>query len=300
MRQNHVRKFARCLAALLVLCPATIVQAKPVSIEHRGIKLNAEFSKADEKSVADPAILLLHGSGAHHKMETISGIQQALLEHGYSVLAISLSLGVSDRHGMMACDEVHNHLHTDAFDEIDAWLGFLRQSGVRRIILMGHSRGGNQIAWYAREGGVKEIAGIVLLAPATWSKSRAAMRYKERFGQSLDELIERARKTAPESRLKDIPFLACPATTVTARSFLGYYEDEPRRDTPSLLSALEMPVLVVAASEDTIVPDLADRLRNNPAPHVSLSIVDGADHFFLDLFTEDVAAAVHAFIESNR
>ena len=44
--------------------------------------------------------------------------------------------------------------------------------------------------------------------------------------------------------------------------------------------------------DDTVVPDIIDRVKPlTKSENISLSVVDGADHFFLDLFAEDVADA---------
>ena len=285
---------SKVLAAALILWTSE-AWAEPVSIEYGGKRLNGDFSAAEGDPTAGAAVLLVHGTGAHHKMETISGVQQALVQQGFAVLSITLSLGVSNRSGMMNCDVVQNHVQGDGFGEIDAWLGFLRRSGSQRIILMGHSRGGRRVARYAVEKAAKGIDRIVLLAPATWNEMRAKTRFKERFNRDLDELIKTARAAKPNALLEGVPFMYCAQTNVMAGSFLSYHAPDGRRDTPVLLKAIDLPVLVIAASEDAVVPDLADRMKQVNLDHVSASEVDGADHFFLDFFADDVAEAVQAF-----
>ena len=55
-------------------------------------------------------------------MEPIANLQDVLTERGFNTLAITLSLGISDRKGIYDCAQPHRHLHTDALDEISAWL----------------------------------------------------------------------------------------------------------------------------------------------------------------------------------
>ena len=126
MRQNHVSAFARSLAITLGLIWAAGVHAEPVSIDHNGLRLNGDLSIADGKSPADPAILLVHGTGAHHGMETISGVQQALLQQGLNVLAVTLSLGVSSI--LFGATKA-----SDLIDQSDAALYASKQAGRNRV-----------------------------------------------------------------------------------------------------------------------------------------------------------------------
>lgn len=51
---------------------------------------------------------------------------------------------------MYDCAKPHRHRLVDALDEIAAWVDWLKQRGASDIVLLGHSRGGNQAAWYAK------------------------------------------------------------------------------------------------------------------------------------------------------
>ena len=58
-----------------------------------------------------------------------------------------------------------------------------------------------------------------------------------------------------------------------------------------------MPILVIAGSLDTVVPEVPDRfLPLVDAGSVVLEIVDDADHMFLDFFAEDAADSVDGFL----
>src|SRR5204862_6918586 len=48
--------------------------------------------------------------------------------------------------------------------DIEAGVSFLRAVGAERVILVGHSLGANQVAYYAGSSGDRSIGGIVLLA----------------------------------------------------------------------------------------------------------------------------------------
>ena len=139
------------------------------------------------------------------------------------------------------------------------------------------------------------IAVPVLLAPMTWDAAKAAAAYGAGSGALLADYLTRA---AAGEELVDVPFLHCERATVSAASFASYYADDPRFDTPALLPRIAKPVLVVAGSEDEVVADLGRRLATIDQANVATLTVEGADHFFLDLYAEEVADAVAAFTAS--
>jgi pimeloyl-ACP methyl ester carboxylesterase len=248
----------------------------------------------------DGVVLITHGTLAHNQMETIVTLRDALAERGIASLAINLSFGISDRTGFYDCAAgVNEHKHEDALDEIGAWLDWLKGQGVGRVALMGHSRGGNQTAWYAAERADQTVKAVVLLAPATSDHDTAAESYKRRYGRDLPELLERAHGMSPDEVLEDVPFLQCESANVSAGSFLSYYGKESRRDTPSLLPKIEQPVLVIAGSADRVVTGLTERVVPMQSEDLKFVEVVGAGHFFLELFMEDVADAVDAFLEES-
>lgn len=286
-------RLAMLAAVLTVAVPA---RGAEVSISHQDLKLNGFAELGAGKTWRDGAILLVHGTLAHGQMDTIKGLQRAFKEQGRSSLAITLSLGVSDRRGNFDCARPHQHRHTDAVPEIAAWIKWLRAQGAENIAVMGHSRGGNQVARYALETPDAGVKRIVLLAPATWNGTRVAGEYERRFKASLARMVNAARDLADKGRgsdaLQKVGFLSCPEATVAAASFLSYYTDDKRMDTPSILGGIPVPVLVIGGSADTIIPDLAERMMGRAIGQVKFRTVDGADHFFLDLFADDVAEIV--------
>lgn len=288
---------AAATAAFLAVLPA---KAEPVQLSYKDITLNGELTVPDRSSLSAGVVLITHGTLAHNGMETIVILRETLAERGIASLAINLGLGVDGRTGFYDCAAgVNRHRHDDALGEIDAWMGWLKGQGADRIALMGHSRGGNQTAWFAAERNDPALRAVLLLAPATSDHDTAAASYKRRFGQDLSALLKKAESMAPEALLEGVPFLQCENSTVTAASFVSYYADEPRRDTPSLLPKIGKPTLVVAGSEDTVVKGLKDLVAPLEGENLRFLEVDGADHFFLDLYMEDVADAVDEFLQER-
>ena len=288
------------LLALLALAPA-LLHAEEVKLERDGLTLNANLEPTGDDWPNGPVVLLTHGTLAHNGMEIVVAQQQLLLERGISSLAINLSLGLNDRHGMYDCAVTHRHRHLDALDEIAAWADWLQRRGVERIVLFGHSRGGNQTAWFAAERDRPTVAGVVLVAPMTWSATEAAAGYRKRYDSELAPLLERAEAMVAagsgDQLMEGIGFVYCKEASATAAAFVDYYRDDPRKDTPALLARIPKPTLVVIGSADRVVEGLEERVAPMAdGEKVKMVVIEAAEHFFRDLNGDELADAVAEFI----
>lgn len=295
------------LAGLFIFsAPAAMAKTVQIAITDPAsgnpLRANGNFLLADDSTIEDGIILITHGTLAHNRMEVIRTMQELLAERGFNSLAITLTLGIDNRKGMYDCAVPHNHQHQDAIYEIDAWVDWLKKQGVGPITLMGHSRGGNQTAWYASmHDSDAAIVRIVLLAPQIWSAQKQARDYEKRYKTPLAPILKRAQRLLQEGKgktmLEDIGFIYCPDAKVSAASFASYYTPDSRMDTPSLLPLISKPVLVIAGSEDQVVKGLIDEMKAyTDRENVTFVTIDGADHFFLNFFAEDAADAIEAFM----
>lgn len=265
--------------------------AREVAIPFADVRLRGQLELSSANGLSDGVALLVHGTLAHADMEIIATLRSLLAERGLNSLAITLSLGISERSGMYDCKTPHRHRHHDAVAEIAAWREWLVAQDAGPITLVGHSRGGNQAARFALRH-AEALHALVLIAPSTFDAARVANRYQAANGVSLQQVIERAQSTSEDGWLDNVGFLYCGRSRVTATSFLSYYRDDGLRDTPALLPKLAVPTLVIAGSEDTTVADVAQRSLAHLDDTHRLLVIDGADHFFRDLFAEDVADAI--------
>ncbi len=274
-------------------------QSEEVKISFNGLTLNANMEIADDKTFKDGVILITHGTLAHNKMEIIAALQGLLKERGVNTLAINLSLGLDDRHGMYDCAVTHTHKHRDAVPEIAQWVKWLQEKGADKIVLAGHSRGGNQTAQYLLNRNVPKVLGAALIAPATWDRDKQAKSYKDRYKVTVNSLLGKMNRDVIAKKgdtvYKDIDFIYCPKTSVTAASFVGYYAEDKFLDTPTVLVRVKQPVHVIAASEDNVVADLPEKMKGVVNSQIQLSVIQDADHFFLDFFAEDAADLIADF-----
>lgn len=293
----HPYALALGLALLLATTSHTFA-AETVQTQLDGRTLNASLAKADAWP-SGPVALLVHGTLAHGEMEIMASLRDMLHERGISALSISLSLGIDDRAAAMYdCPTPHRHTHTEAVDEIGAWMSWLKDQGAGPVLLLGHSRGGNQAARFAAaHGSAESLRAVVLVAPATWDENRTGDGYARRFNQPLEPLLAQARALVEAGKgdelIGPIGFMYCEDTSASARALLSYYSEDPDMDTPRLLSRIGVPVLVIAGSADDTVVGLVEKTAPlADGDRVRLSVIDGADHFFRDLYAEEVADLV--------
>ncbi|MFZ5467694.1 MAG: alpha/beta hydrolase [Pseudomonadota bacterium] len=294
------RPFRTLIAAALVAVAAPLA-AEEVTQKSGDLTLRANLELAAGKSAKDGVVLITHGTLAHNGMELIKALQDGLKGKGYNSLAINLSYGLDKRpSAMYDCPTPHVHKHTDAVEEIAAWTKWLKDKGATRIALLGHSRGGNQTAWALAEKDDPAYTSAVLVAPQTWEPGYLAKDYKERYKVDLKPLLEKAEKLVKEGKgetLMDMDFIYCEKTRAAAKSVVSYYRDDERMDTPTLLAKTGKPVLVVIGSADTTVKGLASMMAKvADGQRIKAHTVDGADHFFMDLYSDEVVEQAAQFI----
>ena len=276
-----------CLAlSLLALVPG-VASAEPVQIKPSLLRLNGNLEMPAGKTATDGIVVILHGTLSWHGQETIVALQKNLKARGVGSLAITLSLGVDDRQRTRRCDVKHDYALAGAKREVGLWLEWLKGQNAKFVDLLGFSRGGAQVAAFAPE--FQDVRRVVLLAPAFATSVEQAEIYKRAFGHDLAAEIEEARKAPLQQRTVD--FLTCKQAPVLNATFLDGYSEMP----PRLAAKTGHPTLVVVAGKDEVVPDLAKRLPSDVKPVV----IDGADHFFHDLYGEEAADAIAKFLKSE-
>lgn len=297
---------ALCSLLLALVAAASGLRAETVSQEYLGLPVQGNLQVAAGKSLAtDGALLIVHGTAAHHGMGVIAALQKALDQRGINSLAITLSLGMQKRSGMLDCALEQDHRHADASDEIVAWVEWLQKKGASRVSVLGHSRGGAQAALAAFERPDVGIRSLILAAPLYQTEQEIEQRYLEVFGSPLRPLLGKALKAVEAGEgdtLLQVPgFLHCKPAKVTAAAFHDYYAPDAQHDILRLLREIAVPVLVIVAGDDKIMPSLKPALEQSATSGslpsgVAMAAIDGADHQFRDLFGEYFADRVAAFI----
>lgn len=288
------------VCAVVIGIGALAANASEVTLRYKGLTLNADLELAAGKQLADGAILITHGGLVHRGTESMAYLQRLLNDKGYSTLAINLSLGLDNRHDRYDCQVTHRHRNADAADEIGAWVDWLKGQGAKRITLLGHSRGGAQTALYAAEHPDALLHAVVLLAPAI-RENTDAVGYQQRYNQPLAPLLAKAQQLVDAGKgdtvLEHISVLNCPDTSASADSFVSYYAQNARVDTPSLLPRLRKPTLVLVAGADEVVVGLDKKVAPlADGARLRMKVIEGSDHTFRDLYADDAVEAIVAFL----
>jgi len=284
-RLSGMRKLF-CLALLLAAGGAP-AHAEPVQIKPSLLRLNGNLELPPGKTASDGLVVMVHGTLSWHGQETIAALQKNLKARGLGSLAVTLSLGVDDRQRTRRCDVVHDYALAGAKREVGLWLEWLKGQKAQHVDLLGFSRGGAQVAAFAPE--FQNVRKVVLLAPAFATSVEQAEIYKRSFGHDLAPEIEKARENPLQKRTVD--FLTCKQATVLNATFLDGYAELP----PRLAAKTGHPTLVIVAGKDEVVPDLAKRLPSEVKPVV----IDGADHFFHNLYGDDAAGLIAKFLKTE-
>ncbi|NVK19290.1 MAG: alpha/beta hydrolase [Methylocystaceae bacterium] len=296
-----MHKLICSLLAGLWLVSAGQVHAEEVSLKlPNGLTAFGSLDLADGKSLKeDGVVLFVHGTLAHKDMALVAAQRSLLNEREINVLAINLSLGLDKRTGMYDCAVPHTHKHSDAMDEIAGWIDWLKEQGSSTIILTGHSRGANQVAWFAAERDVSAVEKIVLIAPQTWEEGKEKASYKKRYNKDLTPILKEMTEAKSDEMKSGVDFIYCADTTVKADSFVNYYTPDQRFNTPDLLAKINKPVLVIAGSADQVVSDLPEKMAKVKQDHVHFQTIEDAGHMFIDFAGEDLADAIAEFLHGT-
>ena len=290
----------QCTAMVAAAALCAPVWAQEVKEKFNGLTVNANLEMVNANDFATPMVLLTHGTLTHKGRSTYAQLQKNLKSQGISSLALNLSLGLDDRQGEYDCATPHTHKHNDALNEIDFWLDWLHNKGANNITLMGHSRGGNQTAWYAHDRDSDKFQKVILVAPAT-AHQQDPEEYEQKYGVALSSVLKKADELIaagkPQAMLKETDFIYCKKTSVSAEAFSNYYTPQDEFDTPTLLKTSKKPTLVVMGSADDVVADLPEKIAPLvDAGTISSITIEDADHFFLDFSNEDLATYSAEFI----
>lgn len=290
------------LVALFSITSLSTTVAKEVNLDFEGLTLNGNLEIAEGKQLSDGVVLIMHSFLAHNRMEIIEASQTTLLETGQNSLAINVSLKVDNRHGFYDCMVPIRFKLSDALDELDVWIAWLKGQGATSVVLMGHSISANQVLTYAASRSEPTVKALVLLAPTTVGHPSSPERYKEDYDSDLHKVLARAKELVEAGKgdelMTETDFGFCPKTSVSAEAFYDFYEQNNEFwNAHVFLPKTNVPILVIAGSTDDRQPNIPEHVE----PYVDdervyLTVIEGSDHFFRDLNIEEALEAAVEFI----
>ena len=239
-----------------------------------GLIANATYVKGNPDK---PAILLLHGFLQSHHFSTISRLVESLSAEGFSILSPTLTLGIPNRKKSLACEALHDHTMEEDQKEIDKWVSWLKKSGHKKVILMGHSQGSTALLSYLSEkNNAKKISQFIAVSILEVNVSRSENENKN-FNLKLKEKESKNPRTPINNKLS-----FCNNYLGTPRSFKSFQNWTTTKILKSL-NKIKLPVtIIMGGSDNRIRKNWVEKLKTSNKPVI---VIKGANHF-MDGFHE--------------
>lgn len=218
-----------------------------------------------------PAVLLLHGFLQTRNFPTVASATESLHSTGHTVLAPTLSLGISRRSKSLACEAVHAHTLGEDIAELAYWTEWLARQGHKRIILIRHSFGSVQILGYLNGGNQSPAVAKAILISLTDVEVKQDANVRNKLVRSLNE------RGGKDKSLVEAEFGHCKKYVSPAPALLSYLE-VTRNTLLDSLAKQRVPIEVILGSaDDRMGADWLGKLR---ARGITVRVIEGANHFF--------------------
>jgi len=247
----------------------------------------AEFHQGDTGA---PAILLLHGFLQTRESHTVAKLYSSLVDAGYTVLAPTLSLGLSHRKQSLACEAIHSHSMQSDIAELDMWTKWLSKKASSEIILLGHSAGSVMQLAYLGQYPTEHIERGIFVSLSYFGVAPASHETKE-DGDRARNLIKQGKKGLDKYGLS-----YCKDYVTTASNYLSYYDWQPKKILGTM-KKIHKPVIVIIGSQDQRISGgwVSSMEKNN----IRIYSVQGAGHFFDNEYEFELLDAVESILTAN-
>lgn len=145
-----------------------VVVGEPVWLSARRHKFLALYAPPAQAGVR--GVILLHGRGVHPAWGFIDNLRTDLAEAGFHTLSLQMPILATD-----APFGAYGKTFPEAFERIDAGIQYLKQKGVKRVLLIGHSSGAMTAVAYAAKRPQAPVTGVVAIGLSTFPSGPDAM-----------------------------------------------------------------------------------------------------------------------------
>jgi esterase/lipase len=227
----------------------------------------AEFRTGE---AGKPAILLMHGFLQTHEFPTIHRLVDGLASEGYSVLAPTLTLGVTHRKQSQACEAINVHTMADATMEVGLWVDWLKARKMSSVVLLGHSFGSVVALAYLGNQGHNPVHKLI-------GVSAAEGRLKTDRAQR-DRLIDKARALVKSNNraLMTEQLSFCQKYRATPQGMLSYLEWTPERILREVRRLPASTTFIMGSRDDRLGSGWIEQLKQTRA---KVHVIEGANHF---------------------
>jgi len=252
------------------------------AFEEHDVTLDGVAGTLSLPSVAGPmpAVVLLSGSGAHDRDETL-GRNKPMKDVAWGLASRGVAVLRFDKVTYTMKSAVPGFTVYDEYAPAAlSAVALLRQrNDIGPIYLLGHSLGGTVAPRIA--AAAEDIAGLILFAGAAQPLHRAAVRQLRHIGAAevtIEAVAKQADLVDSPSLSVDTPQIELPFGVPAA-----YWLDLRSYDAPATAAALDMPILIVQGGRDyqvTVADDLALWRAKLDRPDVTVRVYEADNHLF--------------------
>ena len=238
----------------------------------------------DSVKASRRAIVFLHGAGGSHHT----------FRDQWAGLRGTVRLVIPDLPGHGRSGGIP----PESVDASAAWLvAFLKEIGLDRFILAGHSMGG-AIALQAALGGLKGLEALVLLGTGARLRISPVIfeGIGERFKEFAPELVGWMTSAASSALLRDD--ITKDVISTRPAAFLTDFHACNGFDVMDRLGEIRVPTLVVNGDDDRLTPLKYGEYLAANIPGAVLKIIRGAGHLVMLEKPNEVNAVITSFVHS--
>ena len=261
-----------------------------------GLTLNATLTSGPQ---SDTIFILVHGTRGYKDMEIIKSLSQRILDYGHSSLSINLSYDIDNRTSeFLSCDRLHTHNERRSINEIVSWYKYLENQNYKNIYFIGHSRGAFNVVQAMALINNNNIKAY-LLAPVIDTYLGTKNYYNQEHKLPYETLINNKDEFIISDRYPSINFLFCENAKVSSSTFRSYLDLSKNQtlypftfSIIDLLKDTKSSVTIFSGTDDEILLDSYKKLNQINQSNISHILIDQADHFFRDIYLDDVVEII--------
>ncbi len=253
------------------------------------ITVNAEYQQGEK---GKPLVVLLHGFLQTRNFETIQHLFTNIAEEGYSVLAPTLSLGVTNRLRSLPCEAIHLHSMENSTDEIHQWVSWAEKKNFNHVILAGHSGGSTVLTAYSPMAN-PIVQKIYLISPWYFGEDKK-IDYET---QQYADIAQRTVKNGKKDQLQKFGMGFCNNYVTRSSDYLSYFRWNRDKIINTIKNSTIPMSIIMGDKDERVATDLLSQFR---AEKLTVHVVEGANHFFQEEYEFSLIDLVLGLLEKEN